>query len=143
MPSDIGIVYWVCLGPPCTSFYIPFHFGITKLPDGFYSGDDMPSMEYYLEKVESPFEADILQAFFTFSNFHYKMDDLYRDKIGRFQVELEEFEKKALFLQKTVEQSAMELYSVDKLKAKKILTNYSNGLYLSAMEAMNRVLLEK
>ena len=143
MPLDIGIVYWVCLGPPCTSFFIPFHFGITKFPDGFYTQEEMPSMEAYDERVESPFEADILQAFYTFSNFYHKIDDAYRDKIGRFQIELEEFEKNALALQKNVEQSAMELYTLDKSKAREILTNYSNGLYLSAMEAMNQVLSEK
>jgi dipeptidase len=143
MPSDIGIVYWVCLGPPCTSFYIPFHFGISRFPDGFYTAEKMPSMESYGQMVESPFEADILQAFFTFRNFHYKMDNSYRDKIGRFEGEIEEFEKNAFALQKSVEQSAMELYTMDKSKAKEILTNYSNGLYLSAMEAMNRVLSDK
>ncbi|MGB2698064.1 MAG: C69 family dipeptidase [Candidatus Zixiibacteriota bacterium] len=143
MPSDIGIVYWLCLGPPCTSFFIPFHFGITKFPDGFFTEEEMPSMGSYKQRVDSPFEADILGAFFTFSNFHHKIDNSYRDKIGRLQAELEEFEKNALALQKTVEQSAMDLYTVDKSKAKKILTNYSNGLYLSAMEAMNRVLSEK
>jgi len=100
-------------------------------------------MEAYDERVESPFEADILQAFYTFSNFYHKIDDAYRDKIGRFQIELEEFEKNALALQKNVEQSAMELYTLDKSKAREILTNYSNGLYLSAMEAMNQVLSEK
>ena len=143
MPSDIGIVYWVCLGPPCTSFFIPYHFGITKFPDGFYTAEEMPSMESYQQRVESPFEADMSQAYFTFSNFRYKMDNSYRDKIGRFEGELEEFEKNALTLQKTVEQSALNLYTLDKTKAKEVLTNYSNGLYLSAMEAMNRVLSEK
>lgn len=143
MPSEIGIVYWVCLGPPCTSFFIPFHFGITKFPDGFYTGNEMPSMEAYDERVESLFEADMLQAFYTFSNFHYKVDNSYRDKIGRFQIELEEFEKNALALQKLVEETALKLYPVDKSKAREILTNYSNGLYLSAMEAMSRVLSEK
>ena len=35
MPLDIGIVYWVCLASPRTSFYIPFHFGIGDFPAGF------------------------------------------------------------------------------------------------------------
>lgn len=111
--------------------------------DGFYTEAKMPSMEVYDERVESPFEADILQAFYTFSNFHNKIDNSYRDKIGRLQAELEEFEKNTLALQKSLEQTALKLYPVDKSKAREMLTNYSNGLYLSAMEAMNRVLSEK
>ncbi|MHC4744868.1 MAG: C69 family dipeptidase [Planctomycetota bacterium] len=34
-PLDIGIVYWMCLASPRTSFYIPFHFGISDFPVGF------------------------------------------------------------------------------------------------------------
>ena len=143
MPLDIGIVYWVCLASPCASFYIPFHFGIAQFPDGFYSGEETPSMESYQKKVESPFEADTLQAFFTFSNFGHKMNDSYGEKISSLQTELEEFKKQALTLQKSLEQKALKLYSLDKSKAWEGLTDYSNGLYLSAMEAMDRVLSER
>ncbi|MHC4681801.1 MAG: C69 family dipeptidase, partial [Planctomycetota bacterium] len=47
MPPDIGIVYWVCLASPGTSFYIPFHFGIPNFPEGFCSESQRPSEEFY------------------------------------------------------------------------------------------------
>jgi hypothetical protein len=56
---------------------------------------------------------------------------------------VEEVETRALTLQKPLEQAALELYPVDKTTALAMLANYSNGIYLSAVEAMVRVLAER
>jgi len=143
MPLDIGIVYWVSLASPCASFYLPFHFGIAKFPDGLSSAGATPTIESYQERMNSPFEVDMLEGFWTFSTFNYRIDDAYKDKIPELETEIEQFEKRALALQRPLEVAAGQLYSVDKTTALEILTNYSEGLYLSAMEAMNRVLSEK
>jgi len=143
MPLDIGIVYWVCLKSPCTSFFIPFHFGITKFPDGFCLEGDITSTDSYEETPESPFEVDILRAFSTFESFHNKVDNAYGSVIIRLKPEYERFERRAIALQKPLEQAVLQLYPVDKSTAQEMLTNYSNGLYLSAMETLERVLSEK
>jgi len=143
MPLDMGIVYWVCLTSPCTSFFIPFHFGIARFPVGFSSNGEKPSMDSYDEMAQSPFEVKVLQAYPTFCNFYHKVDEAYGNTITKLKAESEEFEKRALSLQGPLEQTARQLYSVDESTALEMLANYSNGLYLSATEAMDRVLSEK
>jgi hypothetical protein len=54
-----------------------------------------------------------------------------------------EIENDALAVQKPIEEAARRLYARDKTAAMQILTNYSNGIYLSSIEAMQKVLSEK
>jgi len=143
MPLDIGIVYWTCLAPPRTSFYIPFHFGIPDFPAGFASKSEKPSLAFYDERVSCTFRADPLQAFWTFSNFCNKVDDASADTITRVKAQAGQIEDNALSLQRPLEEAACRLYPQDKTTAMRILANYSNGLFLSSMEAMDRVLSKK
>jgi len=143
MPLDIGIIYWTCLAPPCTSFYIPFHFGISDFPAGFSSKSERPSVVFYDERVSCTFRADPLQAFWTFSNFHNKVHGASVKTITRVKAQAEQIENNALRLQGPLEEAACRLYPEDKATAMRILANYSNGLYLSSMEAMDRVLSRK
>jgi len=140
MPLDIGIVYWTCLAPPRTSFYIPFHFGIPDFPEGFSSKSERPSVIFYNDRVNSIFHADPLQAFWTFSNFYNKVHGVSIKTITSIKAQAEQIENNALSLQRPLEETACKLYREDKAKAMRILANYSNGLYLSSIEAMDRVL---
>jgi dipeptidase len=136
MPLDIGIVYWVCLASPRTSFYIPFHFGISDFPAGFSSKSGRPSIISYNEKVNCAFRADPLQAFWTSSNFHNKVHGAAIKTITG----IKNIEDNACSLQRPLEETACRLYREDKATAMQILANYSKGLYLSSIEAMDRVL---
>jgi dipeptidase len=142
-PLDIGIVYWVCLGSPCCSFYHPFHFGISRFPNGWAADIGMPSDGSYRAWVESAFDADPCHAFWTCSNFRHKVESRYGDRITRVTAGIGEVESRAFSLQKPVEEAALSVYPTDRERAMHILSNYSSGLYLSAMEAMERVLSEK
>ena len=143
MPLDIGIVYWVCLAPPRTSFYIHFHFGIPDFPAGFSTKSQRPSIISYNERVGCAFRADPLQAFWTFSNFYNKVYGASAKTITRIKAQAAQIEDNALSMQRHLEEAACRLYAEDKAAAMLILANYSDGLYLSSMEAMDRVLPEK
>jgi dipeptidase len=140
-PLDIGIVYWVCLASPRTSFYIPFHFGIPEFPEGFSSKSQRPSQNFYDAKVSSPFKADALQAFWTFSNFYDKINGASADTIAQVKARAEEIEKRAFALQGPLEESACRLYPEDKTAAAKMLADYSKGIHLSSLEAMKKTII--
>jgi dipeptidase len=143
MPLDIGIVYWTCLSSPCSSTYIPFHFGIADFPAGYSSKSQKPSRNLYEAKTGSAFRANPFEAFWTFSNFRCNVDSAYRSKIVKVKTLCREVEKNALALQKPLEEAAYRLYTKDKTTAMQMLANYSNGIYLSSLETMDRVLSEK
>jgi len=75
MPRDIGIVYWLCLSQPASSFYIPFYFGIDKFPQGYCLESRRPTKKEFEQKINAPFKPDPNQAFWTFSNYSSKVRD--------------------------------------------------------------------
>jgi dipeptidase len=143
MPADIGLVYWVCLGPPCTSFYIPYHFGMDSFPAGYTSHEARPTPEYYDEIIGVPFAADMHKAFWTFANFHYHACANYSTMISRLIKERELLEKRAIALQRPLEKTAVRLYELNPGAGMEILTNYSGGLFMSAMEALKEISMVK
>ena len=142
-PLDISLVYWMCLSSPRTSFYIPYHFGISEFPAGYALESQRPSKEFFNEKLNSPFQADSLEAFWMFSNFRNKVSDAPADTISKIKAIAVGIENDALTMQKPLEQTAPRLYARDKAAAIQLLDNWSNWLYLSSIEAMQKVLSEK
>ncbi|OHB73102.1 MAG: hypothetical protein A2Z25_23515 [Planctomycetes bacterium RBG_16_55_9] len=143
LPLDIGIVYWMCLASPRTSFYIPFHFGISDFPAGFRSKSQRPSSQFYDEKVSRPFKSDVLEAFWTFSNFYNKVNSASPEDVARIQAQAEQIEKSALSIQGPLEEAAGRIYAGDRAAAVKLLENYSNGIYLSSLVAMEQIIYER
>jgi len=139
-PLDIGIVYWVCLASSRTSFYIPFHFGISDFPAGFRWGSERPTGGFYERKVGAPFAADPLQAFWMFSSFRDKIDRAGSKRAAMARAQAKSIEENAFNMQSLVEEVAYKLYDTNKTTAMRMLENYSKGIYLSCMEAMNTTL---
>jgi dipeptidase len=140
VPLDLGLVYWVCLASPRTSFFLPFHFGISDFPTGFRLPSQRPTAEIYDRRVQAPFAANTQEAFWTFSNFRDKVDRAGPALTAVVQEKAQRLEQEAGALQKPVEDAARRLYRTDKATALGLLENYSKGMYLSAVETMSSVL---
>lgn len=140
MPLDMGIVYWVTLASPRTSFYVPFHFGIADFPVGYKLSSQRPESPEYDGKVQAEFKLDVREAFWTFSNFRDKMDRKGSAAMERLRVDQQRVERDAVQMQRLVEEAALRLYKKDAATSRLLLENYSRGVYLSAMEAMGTVL---
>jgi dipeptidase len=143
MPLDIGIVYWVCLASPRTSFYLPFHFGIGEFPAGFRLASQRPTSEVYNRRVDAPFAVNPQEAFWMFSNFRDKVDRGGPIITAAAKAEAQRIEQDAVTMQKPIEETALRLYKSDKAATMRFLENYSKGVYLSCLEAMNTVLSER
>ncbi len=143
MPREIGIVYWVCLASPRTSFYIPFHFGIPDFPTGLRLESQKPTQEIYDRKVQAPFVANPVEAFWTFSSFRDKIDARGPSAVAAVKTAAQRIEQEAVAMQKPLEKMAVQLYRSDKATALRLLENYSKGLYLWCLETMNTLLQQK
>jgi dipeptidase len=143
MPLDIGIVYWVCLASPCGSCFVPFHFGVARFPEGYCTGEGQQSESHHQAMVEGPFVADPLKAFWTFSNFRQKVEGTYSDRIVAIRAEMHRIESRALTMQTPLEETALRLYSTDSAATVELLEDYSHGLFLASLEAMERLLSEE
>jgi len=140
-PLDIGVVYWVTLAPPRTSFYIPFHLGTTTFPVGYCLESERPSNEAFDAKVEAPFAINPFEPFWMFTNLRQKVidDDAAVQAIRK---RAERIERDAVTMQPSIEQAARVLYRTDRDRAIQLLENYSKGIYLSCLEAMRTIALQ-
>jgi dipeptidase len=142
LPRDIATVYWVTLASPDTSFYLPFHFGIADFPAGFSGPSERPSDAVFNAHTRAPFQADPLNAFWTFSNFRDKIHNT-PPAIAQTQTQAEAIMVLARQLQKPVEEAAARLYAKrEDATARDTLANFSRGIYLSALEAMDSIVSE-
>jgi dipeptidase len=139
LPLDTGIVYWMCLAPPKSSIYIPYYYGISDFPAGFKTESKRPSNRTFKKKTASKFTPNPFEAFWTFSNFQEKVSDAKPETIARIQSMAKEIEQSAFAAQKALEQAALLLTHEQRAD---LLTNYSKGLYLTSLEAMDKILSE-
>ncbi len=142
LPPETGIVYWVCLAEPRTSIYLPFHFGISDFPASFRTDAERPTKEVFDRRVSAPFADSPRGVFWAFSNFRDKADHRGAAFVGAIQAEAHRIERSAIGMQKPLEEAARRLYESDCVAASELLANFSRGLYLSALEGMERVLMQ-
>jgi membrane dipeptidase len=142
LPRELGLVYWVSLASPRTSFYIPFHFGIVDFPAGYKLQSQRPTTEAYDRRVQASFTANSQEAFWTFSNFRDKIDRMDPSAMERLRTAQRQVEGAALEAQKPIEEAACRLYTDDAAGARRLLENYSKGVYMSSVEAMGVSLAE-
>ena len=143
IPRDVGIVYWVCLASPRTSFYVPFHFGITDFPAGWCLDSVRPTRAYYDSRVRASFSPNALEAFWTFSNFRDRVTGRGSASVEAVERRARDLERHAMELQGSVEQAARQLYETDRPVAARLLENYSKGVYLASLEAMAAILAQE
>ncbi len=136
MPADIGLVYWMCLACPRTSFYVPFYYVPPQFPKAYSGLSTRPSADYYENRVSSPFDPDSMQAFWTFSNFRDKMDRADPHLRSQVRSAAEKLEKAALADQEAIETATLRMYRTKPRAAKWMSANYSRGIYLRALETM-------
>ncbi len=137
-PLDIGVVYWVTLAPPRTSFYIPFHLGATAFPVGYCLESERPSAEVFDARRAAPFVVNPFEPFWMLTNLHEKMacDDAAAQSL---RSKAEAIEGRAVALQPLIERTARRLYATDRNAAIGLLENYSKGIYLSCLETLSAI----
>lgn len=111
MNADIGTIIWVGLSRPFSSPYIPFYFGINKIPHA-YSG----------------IAEDRRTAFSAFRRLSDLIIENYNERINIALPQWKKFEKINFTLQPSVEDRALKLLEKDIEDSREFLTNYTKGL---------------
>ena len=81
MPSDIGNVIWLAPYRPCTQVFIPWYYGITKIPDDFYIGDYQIALENHFTKYENIENETDSHNFWKYVNYANDIDNNYFELI--------------------------------------------------------------
>lgn len=111
MPPEIGAVAWISMKTPCSSAFVPWYMGTTRVPKAYTLGTNK-----YTEG----------SAWWAFHRLVTKVDRHYGATIGTVRARWDAFEARELARQAAVEAAALELYETDSDAAIEYLTKYSN-----------------
>ncbi len=110
LPSEIGGVMWMSLKTPCSSVYVPWYMGITRVPEAFTIGTD---------------KATEGSAYWAFRDLAHYVDNHYAETYAAVQSDWSLFEGRLFSDQAKVERRALALYAGDPAAAAEYLTTYS------------------
>jgi dipeptidase len=136
-PRGVQLVWWISLNWPCTSCFIPFHYGIPEIPAGWQSGGTVkPDVETWESWMEPPFMANEEDAFTTALNCRARVSEDYQELVVPLRDRLDAIEADAIERQSAFEKEVLGLWSTDPAKAAAMLFDFSTGLYASSQQAM-------
>ncbi|MCP4583123.1 MAG: hypothetical protein GY839_16065 [candidate division Zixibacteria bacterium] len=139
MPAEIGIVYWMCLGNPCNSFYIPFHFGIDQFPEAYLTSLETPTEARYHEMISRDFTTP-KSAFWRYIHFGQKIRATYAGNHERLNSIRDDFENRLLIAKTNAEKKALGIYNSEKNQANFELEKFFSDQYLESYKKMVAIL---
>lgn len=117
---------WRATLNPCTSPYVPWYLGITKVPDGYGWLDPKTGMASHFKVPVSDLMHRPSRAWWAFQDVQDLADYAYGDVVARIQSKRDALEKRWTGAQAKVEAKAYALYKEDPEKARAYLTEYTN-----------------
>ena len=139
MPQEIGCIYWLATGSPCTTVFVPWYLGMAALPQEWQVAEETPLnterpfLEYHFEPTADKLKFNPTSAYYTFCELEYLIDGNYQEEIEEVQQTWQAMEQREFTLQPYVEETALTLFDSDKELAMQYLTQYSTGLSLEAL----------
>jgi len=81
LPSEVGNVMWLAPFRPCSQVFIPWYYGISKIPDDYYIGDYESALENHFNQYENIKEQTNSHSFWKYVEFADRIDKDYYEKI--------------------------------------------------------------
>ena len=140
LPVEIGTVTWRILEPPCSSVFVPWYLGITRIPDVFHNAPESlyttekDLLDYHFNMPGETWVLDMETASGIFKILGNLVDANYNQTIKIVKKNWRDFEERQFALQPVIEESALKLYQQDKSLAQEYLTLYTNAQALRSVE---------
>ncbi|MEN6499444.1 MAG: C69 family dipeptidase [Rectinema sp.] len=117
---------WRATLNPCTSPYVPWYLGITKVPDGYGWLDPKTGMASHFKVPVGDLMYRPSRAWWAFQDVQDLADYAYGDIVEQIQSKRDALEKRWADAQAKVEAKAYALYKEDPEMARAYLTAYTN-----------------
>lgn len=146
LPREIGTVVWRALEPPCTSVYVPWYLGVTRIPEVFQNAPvraDTTSkswIDYQFKLPAETWDIGFDSSAGVFKLLGNLVDSNYKETIHVVRKVWDEFEAMEFELQPIVETTFLQLHEQDRSLAREYLTLYSNALALKSIEKANELI---
>jgi dipeptidase len=127
LPADIGAVVWMSMKTPCSSIYLPWYLGITKVPAAYTVGTDTVKEG---------------SAWWAFEDLISYVNDNYKATIGTVKGVWAPIQAKLLKDQKAFEKDVLKLWKTNKTAARAKLTAYCSKWGTAAYKDAQTLLVQ-
>ncbi len=140
LPPEIGTIVWRALEPPCTTVFVPWYLGVTRIPAPFraapFRADTtlMARVDFHFDMPEETWRPSLESSGYLFKLLGNLIDGDYAKTIQFLRNVWDEFEAEEFAMQPAAEETALKLYKKDKTLALEFLTLYSNALAQKSLE---------
>lgn len=140
LPSDIGDVLWFAPRRPCIQPFVPWYYGIQKIPPEFTTGDFRTALKEHFKPNIQQKENTPRHAYWAFTRYAAKIDSNYGKQIKAIRqwkalFQNNEFENQAEF-----EKNVLNVYAKHPDRARKMLTEYTAKLAEKALKMSRKKL---
>ena len=123
--TDLTCIWRTTLNP-CTSPYVPWYLGITKVPEGYSWYGPEESLDRHFQVPESDLSYNKDRAWWVFYGVQEKANNSYRSVIDKIIDFRDELERQWHQYQALIEDQALRWLGTDRDKAKEILNEYTS-----------------
>lgn len=140
LPREIGTLVWRALEPPCTSVFVPWYLGVTKIPEVFQNAPvraDTTSkswVDYQFNLPVETWELRLDRSGSVFKLLGNLVDANYKETITTVRKAWDEFEAGVFELQPVIEAKFLKVYEQDESLARENLTLFANELALKSID---------
>lgn len=126
LPADVGCIIWQAQYRPDSQAFIPWYFGINKMPDGYAYGDFQTALEQHFNPPENIHEMTTVHAFWAFVRLADQVDRDYGKRIVPVRQKWSAMERTIFKKQNGFEKKVLKIYRKNPTKARIKLTDYTN-----------------
>ena len=140
LPADIGNVWWIAPRRPCVQPFVPWYYGIKKIPSEYTWGDYKTALRIHFKPETQKKEFTDKAASVIFLKFAAKTDSNYAKDISAIRKYKQDFQTKEFLNQKAFETKVLQIYRSNPHKARQMLTQYTNQLAEKALHQTEKQL---
>ncbi len=140
LPPDVGNIWWIAPHRPCVQPFVPWYYGIEKIPQAYTFGDCKTALRIHFNPQTVKSELTSRSASVIFIKFAARVDSNYAKAIPVIRKQKEDFQKKEFLNQKSFEDRVLKIYRKNPVKARQMLTKYSVKLAEKALRQTKKQL---
>lgn len=137
LPNAIGSVLWLAPRRPCTQVFIPWYFGITKIPDNYSIGNYSSALLNHFNKSDDIKSATSTHNFWNYANYAEEIDKNYYGLIPSVKNKQKMVQKEIFDDFYNFDQNIRNLYSKSPLQAIDSINIFTNKMINKSVNYMN------
>lgn len=146
LPPMIGTVYWRALDQPCSSVFVPWYLGATRIPEAFQKAPESlystkrDLLDFHFNAPAETWAMNLESASCVFTLLGEMVDAHYGIAIDYVQKTWSAFEDQAFKMQPLIDETALKLHESDPSLSQEYLNLFTSAQALKSLETAKNLI---